>query len=189
MKEDNFSIRLFIKMPGINMSNNKNTISFGMAMGADDCIEERKSIESKNKNNPLLPTNIKDYWIYFKSEVRKRWPEAKFPNDMTGKDRKQLRLSILDYEPEDVVEMIKVLVWDWEAVRCNCFPFMKNRPIPTIENLWKYHHDLFSCIGIGMTDTRESRVSNYKRKYVEDNKDESDNDGGSMLDLFRANNR
>ena len=153
----------------------------------DPSLEARKNIQKNNKNRIRPPSNIDNYWKVFKDEVLLRWPEAQFSIELSAKDKGQLKKSISIYEAHQVLDMVRILVWDWETIRTSCFPFMPNRPRPTIENLWRHSGDLFPAINIGITDSREGRVSKYYERYVKvTHFVNTEKPKKSMLDRFRA---
>ena len=130
----------------------------GSLLSLTDSTAARSS--STNTGSVGLPKNAPGTFKRFREEVLKRWPEAKLPAMASPKDLKRVKADVLVNEPDNVVEMIKILVWDWETVRKSCWPRQPNRPIPAFENLWRYAADLCSAIGTGMT-TWDSRTSTY----------------------------
>ena len=115
---------------------------------------------------PIPPTSSASVFAAFKDEVQKRWPTASVPVNMTGKVAGRLNKEIVRvYEPTDVIEMIRVLVWDWESIRGAVWPYRPSQPHPCAENLADYASTLVGCIGKGHTGDAEHRVSKYRERY------------------------
>lgn len=126
---------------------------------------ESVSARSSSEHTDLvaLPKTAAEVFYSFCSEVKSRWPDARFASMAAPKDLKRVKTDVMCHEPDNVVEMIKILVWDWEVVRKSCWPKQPNRPVPAFENLWRYAADLSSAIGKGFTDW-DSRSSSYANR-------------------------
>lgn len=95
------------------------------------------------------------------AETRAKYGEdaaSTMPLGLTAKDKKNLQRVVIDrYEPRVVLDMIRLLVWDWEVIRVTCFPPREEVNYPLPEHLVLYRESLG-----GNTTTGYARVENLR---------------------------
>ena len=90
--------------------------------------------------------------------------------ELTGKQRGQIKNTILRKFPPDVVlNLVRLLVWDWEIAKRECFPFRHSVPIPPIDALIQYRETLASAVSTGLSYTGDFRgaENTYRHRYIE----------------------
>jgi hypothetical protein len=73
------------------------------------------------------------------------------PRALTSKQRGMLKNAVLaKFDPDVVISMVRVLVWDWEVARTSCFPYRAQIRVPTIEALVQYQETLSAAVSTGL---------------------------------------
>jgi len=91
------------------------------------------------------------------------------PLELTKVLRGQVTNVILrKYEPEIVLAMIRLLVWDWEVARGVCWPPQKDAKIPDVLSLVKWAGDLATRLesGFKMPSRSRGKHNTYKNLFV-----------------------
>jgi hypothetical protein len=125
---------------------------------------------------PPPPTDPEDVLALLRGEVEEKYGAKAIrgmPMELTRKDRGMVRNVILaKFPPDVVISMVRVLVWDWEVARSECFPFRPQVPYPTVEALVQYQESLASSVetGLNYSGTRRGAWNTYANRYLkEDN--------------------
>ena len=93
------------------------------------------------------------------------------PRNLSGKEKTQISRGILaKFDPDVVISMVRVLVWDWEVARSSCFPYRPQVEIPTIEALVQYQETLASAVQTGLKYDGGIRGTwvTYASRYLKD---------------------
>lgn len=122
-----------------------------------------------NAPNPNLvkdPETYMDVARFLADEVKKKWPEAVTPEAVSGKFIRLNKNLLEEFSPENVREMIRILVWDFDEIKKNkaFFPPSNHLVWPWLDQLHNYRHALASSIKKGVTDST-SRTSAYMQRY------------------------
>ena len=92
------------------------------------------------------------------------------PSKLSSKEKGQIKNTLLrKYEPDVILSMIRVLVWDWEIARETFWPPRPNRGIPLVENLVLYANDLAGAISTGLryAGDRRGAENTYSDLFLE----------------------
>ena len=120
---------------------------------------------------PPPPKTPDDLLELLRSEVVEKYGAGeakKIPYELTGEETGKLRNIILTkYDPDVVIDMIRVLVWDWEVVR-NTWPPRPEDKLPKVSAIWVYHETLSSATGVGFPRTGSQRGgrNTYAARYL-----------------------
>lgn len=123
------------------------------------------------QSDPDPPERPQDVLELLRGEV-----EAKFGGDshrglpakLSPKERTQIdNILLKQFEPRDVLAIVRVLVWDWEIARKECFP-PRNSDYPSVENLVQYAKQLAPRISTGFAyrGSRRGAVNTYEDRYI-----------------------
>ena len=134
--------------------------------GAPTLFNSPSVVKKSKLVSPVPPRTWQDVFALFKTETRKRWSEAHLPVNLDPKSWKMLERQISNcYESRTILEMVRVLVWDWESLRKNVWPHYPDQHFPAIKNLCEYRDTLSAAIGKGHCGDAEHRVSKYYERY------------------------
>jgi hypothetical protein len=130
----------------------------------------KKPEQAPNYHLVKDPENYMDIARFLSDEVKKKWPEAVTPETVTGKHIRMNKTLLEEYTPENIREMIRVLVWDFDEIKKNkgFFPPSSHLVWPWLDQLHNYKHALASSIKKGVTDST-SRTSAYVQRYHSEN--------------------
>lgn len=112
-----------------------------------------------------------DVMCLLNAELRRRFGESvteKLPVKLTGRQRGQVKKSIQTcYSDEQIVKMVRVLVWDWEEVRSGFWP-KQRLPMPNMNSLVTYADTLIQYVdtGIPTTDPARRGRGGYAERYL-----------------------
>lgn len=105
------------------------------------------------------------YW-HFRDSVRKKFPEARLPDDPNPKYLKWGKDLLKDYSTSDLYEMIRVLVLDYENINASRIFFkFSGTPTPTYEQFFSNRDMLATFIGTGVISPPAVRFSAYADDY------------------------
>ena len=83
------------------------------------------------------------------------------------KDLGICKLLLAKFEPPQLEAIIRVAVWDWEAIQQSVEVwYTKSRPIPEVQCILKISAQLAAFVETGVVSTAR-RVSRYRAKYVD----------------------
>jgi hypothetical protein len=122
---------------------------------------------TNQKDKIMIPETPEDVARLLKDEIKKKWPDAAgLPEIVSGKHAKLLKLILSEYLPETILDMVRVLVWDFDEIKKNksFFPPCNHLNWPWIDQLYNYKPALAGAIMTGITDST-SRVSAYRQRY------------------------
>jgi hypothetical protein len=91
------------------------------------------------------------------------------PMEITGKQQGQIRNTILrKYEPDVILAMVRVLVWDWEMARMVCFPERHTVTYPVLDALLQWTKELAARVSTGFTYTgiRRGAPNSYCALFI-----------------------
>lgn len=133
----------------------------------DDHIKSEVGVQSTLVESPTgLLRRLRD-------EVERRWGARAlrgFPSEITPKLAGQIKGVILGrYSPDVIEDMIRLVVWDWEVARGECFPFRKEDRYPSLLALIQYAEVLAGKITTGFLYPSHSRgaVNTYRDLFIE----------------------
>lgn len=104
-------------------------------------------------------------WDTYWREVAHRTGSSSKPKFMSGKQGGQIKTLLEQHEFDDVEKMIRLAVWDWEAIKEEWKRAWKSGSSPTLDNLVSLRDDLVLHIGRGVTSSQH-RVSKYVQKFL-----------------------
>jgi len=117
---------------------------------------------------PKEPETPMDIARYLSDEIKKKWPNAIIPDQLSGKHQSQLKMMLQEYTPQNIREMIRLLVWDFETIKNDkaFFPPSSHLEYPWLDQLYNYRFSLAPSIGKGITNGT-SRISLYNQRYIQ----------------------
>lgn len=132
-----------------------------------DLEKQEADIES-----PFIETP-EGVYARLRGEICDKWGERSLrtlPNQIpTVKLTNQVKSAILKtYEPDVIRDMIRVLVWDWEVARSECFPPRVGQQYPCLRSLVQYHASLVARIesGFDYPTSQRGAVNKYHSLFV-----------------------
>jgi hypothetical protein len=124
-------------------------------------------------DRPIKPPETpSDVLRLLRDEILEKYGEKNasgVPSALSGKQAGQIKSVLLrKYSPRTVLSMIRLLVWDWEVARQECFPKRFEMRIPDVDSLVQYATTLASNIGNGFMYGMHQRgtINTYRRLYV-----------------------
>lgn len=138
-----------------------------LAKASQEAIQTTKVVEAR----PISPSNPSLILELLRHEIREKYGEAKVlgvDENLSGKEIGQLKHLLKKHAPEIVIDMIRVLVWDWEIVREKCFP-RASTPIPSVQYLIWYRAELAGAIteGFEWSGQRRGATKTYRNRYLQ----------------------
>jgi len=130
--------------------------------GSPDAIQPKPEIMVDDQTDVMCLLN---------AELRRRFGDsvtAKLPARLTGRQRGQIKKSIQTcYSDEQIVKMIRVLVWDWEEIRTGFWP-KQRLPMPNMNSLVTYADTLIQYVDTGVPSNDPARRgrSGYAERYL-----------------------
>lgn len=130
------------------------------------------SISPPKTDLVMSPESAMDIARLLLDEIHKKWPNVEMPTSVTGKHTKLNKNLLEEFSGDALKEMIRVLVWDFEAIKTNktFFPSSSHLNWPWLDQLYNYRYALSSSVGDGVTDS-VFRVSVYRQRYHTGSKD------------------
>jgi hypothetical protein len=96
---------------------------------------------------------------------------AGVPMGMKRDLRSMVRGAIINtyQDPKVIMSLIRILVWDWEVVRAECWPHRPRQAVPCLRSLVQYHERLAPQISTGFTYSGAMRGKNdtYASRYLD----------------------
>jgi len=92
------------------------------------------------------------------------------PMELTKVQKGKIRNTLLrKYTPDVILSMVRLLVWDWEQARSDCFPDRNSIHIPEIDALVQWAKPLAANISSGFcyTGARRGAPNSYHRLFID----------------------
>jgi len=109
-------------------------------------------------------------------EARARWGEKAdrvFIRRLSAKQTSMVRKTLLaPYDPDQITDMIRLLVWDWELARIHCRRWdndpCQQKHMPSVDDLCFWHQKLVAHLGVGFPSTGaiRGRPESYHKRYI-----------------------
>jgi hypothetical protein len=129
---------------------------------------------------PLVPKHPIDLLNLMIDEVELKYGKraaGTIGRTLNTEMRGKLRRAVLDKydDPSLVIAMVRVLVWDWEVIRQECWPYTKAN-YPNIDRLAKHHAELAAATPTGFEWAGDLRgaVDTYANRYLRREDDDPD---------------
>lgn len=105
-----------------------------------------------------------------RTEIREKYGDREasgVDRALSGKEIGQLKTVLKKHDPQVILNMIRLLVWDWEVVREAHFPTAKGVSLPAIKHLIRYRTELASNIDYGYEWSGQQRGASktYRNRY------------------------
>lgn len=126
---------------------------------------------------PMLPETPDQIHSLLNAEIKEKYGAAAAGSTITSlmvKQRHAVQKTIVEkYNPEVVLAMVRVLVWDWEIARECCWPNAKEVAYPDITHLLKYRIPLSGATtkGFPYRERRRGTHGTYASRYLENSGD------------------
>jgi biotin operon repressor len=110
--------------------------------------------------------------LLLKGEMESRWGRKgthHLPMELSGDLSGRIKNVLLSkYPPDVILSMIRLLVWDWQVAREQCFPFRKGAQYPDVLALIQYAAELAVRIETGFVYTSNYRgaVNTYHDLFI-----------------------
>jgi len=105
-------------------------------------------------------------WGTFNDALREKWKGTRTPSHPSSREAGQIKNTLLqDYDLPTVLQMCRLVVWDWEAIKSEWRSAYKTPTKPTINNLVSMRRDLAQNLDSGVT-SQQKRVSRYREKFL-----------------------
>jgi len=130
----------------------------------------RQDSETSDLDTLRLQTPT-DVLRLLRGEVEKKFGEdglRGLPLKLSGKEAGQIKQGLLDkFSTETVESIVRLLVWDWEVAKTECFP-PRDFPYPALEALVKYIDQLAPRIGQGFVykGAKRGATNTYSQVYL-----------------------